>query len=119
MKNLFEIIYEDNTIYYGNLQTDLWSESLYKKIKCVLYRLPSGDSLILSGYQKYYHMIEVVKDLSGEQKGILNFEYSYIIGKKLDIINIYKINLKTGLIEFKQTTENDKFIKGLNLNYWR
>jgi len=119
MKNLFEIIYGDNTVYYGNLQLDLWSASPHKKIKYVLYKLPSGDSLILSGYQEYYHMIEVTKDLNGTQRGILNFEYSYIMGKKLNIINIYKINLKNGLIEFKQTVENDKFIKGLNLNYWR
>ena len=119
MKSLFEIIYEDGSIYYGNLKTNLWSESPLKKIKCILYLLPSGDKLFLSGYQNYYHMVEVTKDLNGQQKGILNFEFSYIMCKNLNKVNIYKINLKSGEVGFNQVEETDEAITRLNASYWR
>jgi len=120
MKSLYTVIFQDGSNFLGGTFTDTkWTEIPNKPIKRIIYNLPTGDNLVLNGYDKFFHMIEATTDLSGENKGITKLEYVYIMGKKDKIIVCYKTNLKTGNIERKIFNEKDNFIKGLNENGWK
>lgn len=112
---LYTCVLEDNSVYFGGTE---WTETLWntidKPIKRINYLLPDGNVLTLHGYKKYYHMIEVTTDLTGKNKGNLNFEFAYIMGMKASGVRCYKINLKTGEIEVKLFDIVDDFICGLN-----
>jgi len=120
MDNLFVIVFKDDSIFEGgNYQQTKWKEIPDKQIRSIFYRIPNGDHLILSGYDKYYHMIEVCEDLNGERKGEVRLDFSYIMGKKDGYVRIYKINLQNNNIEIKELEENDDFIKKLNSKFWK
>jgi hypothetical protein len=121
MNALFVVVFNDNTSFIGgNLQQTKWVEiPINKKIRSIFYYLPTGDCLTISGYDKYFHYIEVTQDISGENKGKLNYEYAYLIGKKENKIIQYKINLKNSNIEVNHYDEKDKYIQGLNNDNWR
>lgn len=121
MNYLYKIIFEDGSGYNGG--TDYfdtkWLQIPDKKIKTIFYRKPFGKSLVLSGYDKYFHVIEATQDLNGKNKGKVNVEFAYIMGKKEGFVNVYKINVKTGNVKLLEYQENDIFIQSLNKNNWR
>jgi hypothetical protein len=120
MDKLFVIIFTDDSIFSGgNYQQTKWKEIPDKKIRSIFYRMPDGDHLILSGYEKYYHMIEVAQDIMGEKKGEVRLEFSYIMGKKDGYIRIYKINLQNNNVEVKELKEDDDYINKLNPKFWK
>ena len=118
--NLFTIIFEDNTVFWGgDIENTKWLEIPDKKIRTIFYFLPLGDCIGASNYDKYYHFVEVCEDLNGEKKGIKQLEYANLICKKEQQYKLYKINLKTGQIEIKFLEEKDKMIQQLNPIGWK
>ena len=61
---LFSVIFEDDTVFYGgdNYKETKWLSIPNQKIKRIFYRLPDGNYLSLSGYDSYFHMVEVTQD---------------------------------------------------------
>jgi len=128
-QSVFQVIFEDNTVFKGgsSLFKTLWNEMPHKLIKRIFYRLPDNNHLCLSGYEKYFHMVEATMDLMGKEKGKTKIEYAYIMGKKGNIVTSYRITLfhkkddryKVGDIVRRDFDISDKFIKGLNPTGWK
>jgi hypothetical protein len=119
MNNLFEIIFSDDTGYSGgDLEITKWQDIPDKQIRRIFYLLPTGDYLVLGGYEKYYHFVECTQDIYGGN-GKTNKEYTYLIGKNKDKCRVYKINLNTGNVEQKSVGIHEDFIKKLNQEFWR
>jgi hypothetical protein len=118
--NLYTIVFDDSSIYKGgDLRQPKWLEIPDKKIRSIFYQLPLGDNLVLSGYDKYYHYVEVTSDITGEKKGEVQLEFAYSIGKNRKECKLYKINLRTGQVEIKILEEKDKEISQLNPIGWK
>lgn len=119
---MFKIVFKDNSTYDGNnnyFDTG-WTSVPNKEISSLFYFLPLGDCLVLSGYDKYLHMVEVTKDMNGENAGKVQLESVYIMGKKDRKVVIYKIGLKENkLIERIDLSEDSNFVRGLNPSGWR
>ncbi len=114
MNKLFHIIFMDDTTFEGGtLQETKWKDIPNKPIKSILYNL--GNKLKLSGYDAYYHLIEVCVDLNGINKGKRIIQSIKLLAKKDFEINVYNINNNTVTI----LDENDEFIKKLNPIYWK
>ena len=117
---LFTLVFTDSSVFRGgDYNTTKWLDIPEKQIRSIFYSLPNGDNLALSGYEKYYHYLEVTTDLNGEKKGIKQFEYCYLIGKKENKYRIYKISFRTNNIEVIDTNENNEIIKNLNPIGWK
>jgi hypothetical protein len=118
--NLYTIVFDDNTVYKGeDYQNPKWLEIPDKQIRSIFYSLPLGDCLGLSGYNQYYHYVEVTNDLSGDKKGQVQLEFAYLIGKNKKECKLYKINLRTGQVEIQILEEKDKMIQDLNPMGWK
>lgn len=120
---LFTVIFEDKTSFVGgtNYLETKWTEIPNKKIQNLLYKLPHGDYLCLSGYEEYYHMIEATTDLNGKRKGEVQFEYAYIMGKIGERVIVYKISLRyTDMTIVKSVVDSkNEWILKLNSNGWK
>jgi hypothetical protein len=119
MNSLYHIIFKDGTQYEGgNITNTKWLDiPKDKKIDKLFYLLPSGDYLFLHNYDKYYQYIEVTKDLNGDNKGNINIEAIYVLGKRKSEVTIYKV--VGDYIETTRCNENDEQIIKLNLEGWR
>lgn len=125
---LYFIMFEDKTVYLGGtLKNTKWVNMPNKKIKKVLYTLPDGNQLILGGYEKYFHMIEATKSLTGKSKGLEKLEYIYLMGKKDDKVTVYRIALSNNpqdnqmigdIIRRIYNVDSD-FINKLNPTGWK
>lgn len=122
-KPIYSIILEDDTVFVGgcDYSDTKWSEiPIGKKIKRIFYKLPIGDILLLSGGDKYCHLVEVTKDLNGAKSGKVNLEYAYIMKQKDNTVTCYKMNLQNKeLILCKEYDINDEFIKGISISSWK
>jgi len=118
---LFQAILADGSIFIGGtLANTRWLEiPTENAIRTLLYTLPSGDYLTLTNYDNYYQYIEVTTDVIGGNKGDVNYEYAYVIGAKIEMAIVYKINLKTGAIEVQQLKMNDPYLLSLNPMGWK
>lgn len=120
---IYTLVFEDNTVFVGGFdyKETKWLEiPNAKKIKRVLYKLPSNDQLCLSGYDSYCHLVEVTKDVQGGRNQDVNLEYAYIMGKKDTKVICYKINLQNKeLILCKEYNINDDFIKSIAIHCWK
>lgn len=138
---LFEIIFTDNSIFKGNashFDTGWLNIPIKKPIRRVFYLLPSGDYLCLSGYDKYFHMIEATSDLNGKNKGKTMLRFAYIMCLKDEQVRSYRITLdntvKLNVSALKSLRDNkykpcdittrifninDDKMKKLNQDIWR
>ncbi len=125
---LYYIIFEDNSKFYGgNIHNTKWLKIPNKKIKRLFYNLPDGNCLCFDKYEKYFHMIEAVKDLNGKNRGKQIIEYAYIMGKRNNTVVSYRITLfnkpnnkyKIGDIVRREFDVNDRKITGLNPEGWK
>ena len=118
---LFIVLFTDNDIYYGKKDyfNSGWEEIPNKSIKKVFFRIPTGDFLVLSEYEKYGRFTEVTKIVSGQNVGKTQLEYFYILGKRNEKIIEYKINILTGNTEVKIYDEDSQYVKGLNKEIWK
>lgn len=89
----FIVHYEDGETFEGNSlgsRDSLWSTSPDKPIKALEYTLPYGnDSLKLSGYQEYLHMIEACMAVGGNT----NIENIYLMGRTDNRVISYRITI--------------------------
>ena len=135
---LYSVIFSDETDFKGgdDYFNTKWLDIPDKKIKRIFYRLPGGDYLALAGYEKYYHMIEGLKDWARVSKrtgkikktnGKTQLQYAYIIGKIQDKVVSYRITLfnnsndryRIGDITKRIYNVSDENIKGLNPDGWK
>jgi len=117
---LFNIFFNDGSNYQGGtLEQPKWLDIPDKPIRSIFYSLPLGDFLTLIGYEKYYHFVEVCKDLNGDRSGQVQLEFAYLIGKKGNDYRIYKISLRTGQIQIIDTDKDNEMIKQLNPIGWK
>jgi len=118
---LFQAVLVDGSTFVGGtLSNTKWLEiPTEKAIRTLLYSLPSGDYLVLTNYDNYYQYIEVTTDIIGGNKGEVNYEYAYIIGARIEMAIVYKINLKTGSIDVQQLKMNDPYLLALNPLGWK
>lgn len=94
MKKLrFIAHYENNEKVQGNPlghKDSLWTSLPAKPIHALEYTLPYGkDSLKLSGYEAYLHMVEVCMSIGRNPQ----IEYVYIMGKTGNKITSYRITV--------------------------
>ena len=120
-KPLFQVIYEDNSIYEGGTYEDTkWlGIDKNKKIRSLFYLLPTEDYLGLGGFKRVYQYVEVVKDLNGTESGKIKIEFICLIVEKEDKYIQYKINHKDNDIEINYLTKDSAYIKSLNPVGWR
>ena len=120
-KPLFQVIYNDNSIYEGGDYRDTkWlGIDKNKKIRSLFYLLPTEDYLGLGGFKRVYQYVEVVKDLNGSESGKIKIEFICLIVEKDDKYIQYKINHKDNGIEINYLTKDSKYIKSLNPVGWR
>lgn len=128
IKPLFIVIFEDNSQFIGGTSyfETKWLEIPLKPIRRIFYRLPTRDYICLEG-EKYFRMSEALKDITGEERGIVKLQYDYIMVKRNNKVISYRITLinknteryKSGDITIREFDENDNFIKGLNPDNWR
>ncbi len=135
MKNqaLYTVEFNDGTSFEGGTIFDTkWLNIPNKKIKRIFYRLPGGNFLCLKDYEKYFHMIEAVKDITGKDKGKVKLEYAYIMGKRGRVVTSYRIALfsqischhgdsryRQGDITVREFNIDDDKIKKLNSKGWK
>lgn len=129
IKPLFTVIFQDGSHFVGG--TDYfetkWLEIPLKKIKRIFYKLPNNDAICLDGYNKYFHMVEALKDITGKERGIVKLQYAYIMGRKDDKVTSYRITLfnkennrfRMGDITMREFNINDEKIQKLNPDNWR
>lgn len=119
---LYQIIFDNNEIYNGgkSLFETKWTEiPKDKKIRSIIYFIPTGDALILSGFKRIYHYVEALKDLNGSRSGEVRIEASYLIIEKNNKYIQYKINQKNSNIEVNIFEKNSEYINKLNPSFWR
>lgn len=127
--SLFVAVYENNEqIEGGNSYFDTkWLSLPLKQIKSLFYKLPSGDYLTFSGYNKYFNMVEALQDFTGTERGQVKLQYVYIMAQKENKVISYRVSLlqqkndryQEGDITVRTFDKNDKFILGLNAEGWR
>ena len=121
---LFSIVFEDNTTFEGGFDysdTKWKNIPINKKIRSLFYRTPFGEYLCLSGYDKYYHMIEATVDLNGKNRGKSKIDCVRLFARKGEKVKVYKFNLLNNIdkIEVNIKDKEDNFIKKLNPIFWR
>ena len=93
---LFSVVFKDGTYFQGGTdykETKWLDLPKEKEIKRIFYKLPNNDYITLDGYDRYFHEIEVTKDINGPRRGIINIEYAYITGVKDGVATSYRITL--------------------------
>lgn len=119
--SLFSIIFDDDTFLEGGDYIEpKWKEiPIFKKIKTLIYSLPSGDCLIAVNFIKVYHFIEATVDLTGKSRGQKKIAFTHLIIEKKEHFVHYKIDVIYGNIIVEFLNKNDNFIKSLNPIGWR
>ena len=93
--------YADETVKGNPLgnKDSLWTSLPDKPIKALEYTLPHGkDSIKLSGYDEYLHMVEVCMPMGGNAA----IEHVYLMGKTGTTVVSYRITIL-------QKTQNDRY----------
>ena len=117
---LYRIVFDNGSTYDGGTLTETkWADIPDKQIRTIFYSLPTGDCLALSGYEKYYHFVEVTEDLVRDKNSKKNINCTYLIGKAADGYKLYKINILSNQIDIKLLGLKDSFIEKLNPIGWK
>lgn len=102
MKALRFIAHYANETVQGNPlgnRDSLWTSLPDKPIHALEYTLPYGnDSIKLSGYEEYLHMVEVCMPMGGNAM----IEHVYLMGKIGNQVTSYRITIL-------QKTQNDRY----------
>ena len=96
--SLFKIIFQDNSEFIGgnSLYQSKWdSIPKDKGISSLLYYLPDGNALQLTGYEAYAHVVEATMNLYRKfgVRGKTVIRNVYIMGLKNGIVTSYRITL--------------------------
>jgi len=113
---LYEVGYADgSTRKGGDLIDPSWSKSSDGPIAFISFRLPSGDLLLLKGYEEYNMMIEATMDFNGPRKGEKRLAYIYLMGCRKGEVTSHRIALHEEGQGIGDTTVR-KFPKGKEYN---
>ena len=114
----YDIKFRDGSVFEGgSLEHSKWELiPKDKRIAYIHHLLPSGDYLSLCDYDKYYRYCEVTKDIYGGNQGKINIESIFLLGKRGNKINQFRIDLKTGSVDKKELHEQDCKV---NPEFWR
>ena len=128
MKPIFNAILKSGKPFVGgsSYYDTKWLE-INEPIERIYYRLPDNNFLILHGYEKYFHLVEATTDLTGKNKGKTKIRNVYLMGKKENKVDSYRITLfesedsryKIGDIVRRTFNIEDEAVKKLNENNWR
>jgi len=93
MQGLYKVFFKDGEEFNGgSLEDTRWSDMPDgKEISRLEYLLPDGNILVLQNYERYCHIVEVVKDFIGGNG--LKIENIYVIGEKNGVADSYRITL--------------------------
>jgi len=119
---IYQIIFNNNEVFNGgdSLFETKWKEiPENKKIRTIIYFIPTQAGLMLSGFKRIYHYVEAVKDLNGSESGKIKIEYTYLIIERDNKYIQYRINQKNGDIEVNILEQDSKYIIGLNPIFWK
>ena len=125
MGKLYSVVFKDGTYYEGgnSLFKTKWKEIPDKEIKRIFFRLPTGDHICLSGYEKYYYMVEGCQDVYRKNQIIKNpkirLEAYYFMGNKKNKVIVYKVSLIDNSIKIIILDKNSEFIRKLNKKGWK
>jgi len=116
--NIFIIVFEDNSIFEGGVDYNdtKWLQIPDKKIRSIFYKIPQGDHLVLSNYEVYFHMVEVLYDVTGKDAGKVKIESVSLLAKQGNNVRIYKI--KDNKIEIIDSKYEGDLLK-LNPQGWK
>ena len=119
--NLYTIIFEDNSVYQGgDLINTLWTGIPDKPIKKFTYYVPNTKQTIVEdNFLRVYHFCECCTDLSGDKKGQVQLEYSYLIFEKEFEYEGYRTNLRTKKIENILLKKDNPWVNSLNPMGWK
>ena len=118
---VFIILYADEQTYFGKQSyfDSGWKDIEDKPIKKVFFRMPTGDYMVLSNYEKYYHYMEATKIVAGDNAGKVQLEYLHMLGKRQNQVIEYKVRVLTGDIKINVFDAENEYIKKLNPIGWR
>ena len=120
MNSLYTIIFNDGTEFEGgNTLKTKWNDIPDKPIKSIVYNVPLGNRYIISDFKRIYHYIEALKDLNGDNAGIVNLETTNLIVERENKYVHYKINLKDSIKNVLEYNLDNNFIRTLNQNFWK
>ena len=116
MNPLYEIIFVDNEKFIGGtLAETKWMQIPDKEIKRFTYYVPNTKQTIVEdNFLRVYHFCECCTDLSGDKKGQVQLEYSYLIFEKEFEFEGYRINLRTKKIENILLKKDNPWVNSLN-----
>lgn len=102
MKQLRFIVHYEDGVVQGNPlgnRDSLWTSLPNKPIKALEYTLPhANDSIKLSGYEEYLHMVEVRMPMGGNAM----IEHVYLMGRRGAKVISYRITIL-------QKTQTDRY----------
>ena len=119
---IYQIIFDNNEVFNGgdSLFETKWKEIPEdKKIRTIIYFIPTQAGLILSNFKRIYHYVEAVKDLNGSESGKIKIEFTYLIIQRNNKYIQYRINQKSGDIEVNILEKDSKYITGFNPVFWK
>jgi len=103
---LYELILDDWTRYSGeSIENPGFRKSPENGIQVFKLRLPSGDFLMLQGYDEYNFFIEAFQDISGNKEHHVSF--MFLMGCKDNVVTSYRIAAK----DFGQYRAGDTTIR--------
>jgi len=123
---IYVAILENNKAFAGGMsyQDSKWLD-ITLKIKRIFYKLPDDNTLCLSNFDKYYHLVECVKDFNGPKQGQEIVEYVRLYGMKDNKVTEYVICLtdkketKIGDIQRREYEATDEYVLRLNTTGWK
>ena len=90
-EEIFTAKFIDGTEFIGGtLEAPKWTKCPDKKINSLDICLPSGDKIVLSGYEKYNFFIGASKDIKG---GELTIQHLFALGCNEQKVISYRITL--------------------------
>jgi len=119
---IYQLIFDNNEIFKGgdSLFDTKWEEiPTNKKIRSIIYFIPTQAGLILSEFKRIYHYVEATQDLNGLNSGQVKIEYTYLIIERGNQYIQYRIHQNNGYIEINILEKDSKYIAGLNPSFWR
>ena len=121
MNPLYEIIFVDNEKFLGGTLVETkWMQIPDKEIKRFTYYVPNTKQTIVEEiFLRVYHYVECCSDLSGDKKGQVQLEYSYLIFEKEFEYEGYRTNLRTKKIENILLKKDNPWVNSLNPMGWK
>jgi hypothetical protein len=119
---IYQIVFNSGETYDGgnSLFETKWKEiPKDKKIRTIIYFIPTGAGLVLSEFRKIYHYVEGVEDLNGAESGKIRIEFSYLIIERDDKYIQYQINQSNANVIVNIFKKDSEYIKKLNPDFWR